>query len=270
MPPWPRGSSPAPGPVFDILLSLFALGADAWRESEDDESSSRSIEELFLGELLFGQEVGELQVSTGLRVQRDGGDWSTTIPLLLEYGLTARLQLELQLPYEYEEHDGDSVSALGNPSLGALYQLSDPTAERRFAIGGELTFPSISADVGEDGWSLEPFVLAFQRGERWDFNGGLGLELAHFSGEEEWSAHAASGWITDLGPCAGTFEVFVEGDEAGIAVSAAPGLVWHLGEFELGCAVAFGATDDAPDAELLITVTREFQVGQPLRRTGHP
>jgi hypothetical protein len=178
---------------------------------------------------------------------------------VLEYGLTDRLQFEMRLPYEWDNEE--NAAGFANVGLGALWQVEQGAdGSPRFAVGTDLTFPSSSSRVGDDAWTLEPFALIYRAGNPFDVNAGLGLPLSQDEGAWDVGGEGALAFIADLGPCAGTLELLGELDDARFELSAAVGTVWHAGSLELGFAVAAGLTDDAPDWQLMFTLTREWQI----------
>jgi hypothetical protein len=135
-----------PSALLPALVDTLGrpIAADGERET-----SRPLLEELFLSEVIYPQDRGEMQVSTGLELERDGRRSRFSVPLQIEYGITERLQMELSMPYE---HDGATdESGIGNVGVGVLYQLArDESDALRFALGAEFAFPSSSAGVGID------------------------------------------------------------------------------------------------------------------------
>ncbi|HTF90534.1 MAG TPA: hypothetical protein VK843_19105 [Planctomycetota bacterium] len=218
------------------------------------------LEELFLSDLIYPQERGELQISTGLWLGFDRGERRTVLPLVLEWGMTDDLQLELLLPY-VDDSDWD-VSGIDEVGVGALVQIAkDAQGGPQLAVGADVTF--LDAHSGEVDWSVEPFALFYRAGEALDLNAGLGLSLSEADGEWDTGALGALAFIKDLGPCTGSFEVLGEQEDGDLALSAAPGLSWRWGDYEFGCAVAVGLTDAAADVQVLFTLTREWSFARP-------
>ena len=76
---------------------VVPCGATRAQVEADDEKVEEYLQELFLGESAYSQDAGELQLSLGY-FWNDRGDDGSTLPLLIEYGITDNFQVGVTLP----------------------------------------------------------------------------------------------------------------------------------------------------------------------------
>ena len=188
--------------LWPVVLGLLLAGS-AWSEAgaEDLESDEQegAIEEVFLGELLFPQEEGELQVTLSTGYSSD----ETEAALTLEWGLSDRLQWEVEVEGVL---DGDETGILA-AEIGLRQTWLGVRPGLHGAIGLSATFEAQGAggSIG-DIVALEPVAVVAR-----DFD--QGHLFAQLSAE----------WIIDDGdegiPLSGSETSDVE-DELGDEVSA--------------------------------------------------
>ncbi|MCG8555368.1 MAG: hypothetical protein MJD61_08790 [Proteobacteria bacterium] len=130
-------------------------GDDDAAVDEDDEFP-QVLQELFVGEAVYPQELAELQLTLlghGLRTP-DGDMFGSAAAL--EFGLTSRLQVELEISLEHSA-GADPDSPVSAPELGVYFApLLCLEPELGVGTGLELTLPHPSDDAG---WGLEHFVV---------------------------------------------------------------------------------------------------------------
>jgi len=90
---------------------------------------SRPIQTFMMGRTVQTRNQGELQLSLGASHERmgesDGSQRFSEISAHAEYGLTDRLQLQAQLPYQIDDRQGsyNAQTNFGNAEVGATYSL---------------------------------------------------------------------------------------------------------------------------------------------------
>jgi hypothetical protein len=204
------------------------------------------LQELFLGEAVYPQDAGELQVTAELGAGRLGGPRGrseATGGLLVELGLTERLQLAARAPVAWVDADGERAAGLGNASVEAMYNpLSDRARGLAVSAGIEVSLPAPSR-VGEDAWGVEGFAVAYKVLGRVHANLTVGVELELPRGagtEREVAVAGALGVFAPIGRWVPVLEVRVDAGAEPAATMAA-GALWHpAGSFELGAAVQLG------------------------------
>jgi hypothetical protein len=223
------------------------------------------IEELFLGELASPQEQLELQITSAPAWQREGRRVEFSVPLLLELGVTDRLQIGGELPLALVRHDSGVAAGLGEVEAEIQYNLLDDRALGLcFSAGFAAVFPAGARELGAPGYALEPFVR---------LDKALGRVHLSLSASAEVRLPVARGDAAEVGPGAAlgaaipagalvpTVELAAELDEGTPLLLFAPGVLWHPARgFELGAALGVGLTDEAPDVGLLLLVTRELDL----------
>lgn len=95
---------------------------------------SEPIQEFFLGQTVYTQHQGDLELSVGGSHRRDADLRMTTLSARAEYGITNDLQVQAEVPMSMIDHPGGYiVNAFGdNISVGAMYNVlpggTDPIA----------------------------------------------------------------------------------------------------------------------------------------------
>jgi hypothetical protein len=141
-----------------VTLILLRPGLAAAQESR-----TQPLQELFLTEVVYPQEKGEVQVTFGSLVDRSRSDLSALLPFAIEYGLTNRWQIEAGWD-GYSQFHSAPIKHLQTArfSIGTKYSLMNIAHSRvHAAIGMDAEFPRTDAladDEGESGVELEPFV----------------------------------------------------------------------------------------------------------------
>lgn len=151
-------------PLSLLIVKTTLLGSQlAWAEQDF----------LFLIEEAYSQEADEWQWALQLtqsryRLDAASSDSKDRIGIInVEYGITERWQLELELPYQRskitDEDGSDTVSAIGNLELGASYLLfgeEDEGAAVRVGSSLSAAAGSEKEPVRSDEWGVEVFSSA--------------------------------------------------------------------------------------------------------------
>lgn len=247
-----------------ILGSQNFASADQSGPASADQSGpvDEIIQELFLGETVYPQERYELQMSGGLQWRHTDGLKSFEMPLLLELGLTSRLQVELGMPVVVIPAP-EVVSGAGNIEMGALYNVyRDRSREFALSLGVEAMLPSLSSRVGQSAYTFEPFLIAYKALGPIYANVSGSVEVSFpTQGETEVGGDLAVGLFKPFGALVPVFEFALAFEDEGATVQVAPGLIWHPGyELEVGLAVAIDLSEAANRA-VLFTSTWEMEFG---------
>lgn len=264
-----------------ILVVQFAMGAAPLVGQEEVGSDYVQLaNEYFLTDAVYPQERGELQVTTFPLLAFDDGS-SILLPLSLEYGITDRLQLELEWDAygSLRPNDLPRTSGTGNVELEMQYSLMNVGGSRsHVAFGLGVTLPSGDVDDGltEGLREYEPRLVVARDGAwgstPWQLFGQASLgfvdRTSSSPGEGEEDANEASlGMGATFG--FGRSRLILEGvwagsrwdggDEAEAYLSS--GLVWDLpGTWEAGVAAQVGVTGDSEAFSLAFVLLYEFEL----------
>ncbi|WP_437274900.1 hypothetical protein WME90_27020 [Sorangium sp. So ce375] len=263
-----RSAARRAGPGASLISLLVASTAAAPPEQEQaeaaDEPAKPPVEELFLGEAAFPQEALELQITSAPTWEHDGRRVGFSVPLLLELGITDRLQLGGELPLELARGDSGVVAGLGAVEVEALYNVvNDRWLGLVVSAGLGAELPAGSRELGAPGYALEPFVSLDKAigGVHVGISASAEIRLpAARRDETELSPGAALGVILPLGDVVPTVELAAELEDT-LSLLLAPGVLWHPASgLELGAALEIGLAGETPDAGLMLLVTTEIEL----------
>ncbi len=253
--------------VFLLAACLMASTACGQEEAEEEgENLIRPMfEELFLGTIVYAQEEGALQVTSGFFWNQRREDYHR-VPLILEYGITERFQIEAELPIDFERGGPGNAEGLGNVELGAYYNFyNNPCQGRAFGVGFELGLPSATNGVGKDALIYEPFFVAYQEFQPFavNFSAGLEIEDPTVTGEEtEVAGELAIAAFRRVGQFVPILELGMEIETEETDMRLAPGIYWkpprHKG-VEIGVSLPIGLTKSAPDIGAFLQINLEFE-----------
>jgi hypothetical protein len=217
-----------------LLLALPAAHVAA-QESEDDSPRvglPELIQEFALSETVYPQEKGETQITLStLRLRNDDGRLRET-GLKVEYGITKRLQIELEAPYVSLRPNGQSRQrGFGDTSLGLSYNLR-PGGGRRTAVslGFAVSLPTGNErkELGTGKTIFEPSVVLAQQVGKAQVHLSFGTELGGVEREYSYNLAAVYPMSRKFYP---TLELngFRAADE-GNRVYLTPGAVYRIGK----------------------------------------
>ncbi|WP_437477048.1 hypothetical protein WME75_27505 [Sorangium sp. So ce1014] len=256
-----------------LAASTAAAPAEQERTEAAGEPARPPVEELFLGETAFPQEALELQVTSAPAWERAGRRVRFGIPLLLELGITDRLQVGGELPLELVRHDSGVAAGLGAVQAEVLVNLvNDQALGLALSAGLEAGLPAGARALGAPGYALSPFVSLDKAmgGVHVAFSASAEVRLpAAPRDAAELGLGVALGVVWPLGAVVPTVELAAELDDAA-SLLLASGVLWHPARgLELGAALELGLLGETPDAGLLLLVTREIELagdgGDPLK-----
>jgi len=117
---------------------------------------SRPIDQFFMGRTVQTQEQGTAEISLGVSHERSGSNMSdrrfNEVKARAEVGVTDRLQLQAELPYQIDDRPGtfDAQENVGNIEVGGMYSLlrgDDPISlsaglDVQVPVGNQASLPS--------------------------------------------------------------------------------------------------------------------------------
>jgi hypothetical protein len=265
---------------FSILVILFAAFLGSIPPAHAQSNNEQQVQEVFQTELVYPQQKGELQLTTGLTFRKNLRVRLVQVPVSLEYGITDRWQISAQWDGLNSIHPvlGRPLLRSGDLSIGTKYSFMNvANTNLHLAVGFELGLPSGKRDnpMSEGNVEYEPFLIAAR-----DFPGmnnvqiftQLGIRLAQSkrqpnalededpAGRElNWNA----GFFVPVRRLSITTEfnlVTNEGiDRKQRHYALTPGLVWRLpGSWEIGIGAPIGLTRKSSDSSVILKLTREF------------
>jgi len=262
-----------------ILLPMLTLVG--WAA---DEEATHDF--LFLTDEAYVQEEGEWQfgVSIGYwdRVADDdaGEDalqHSVSAALEIEYGITERLQIELELPYLSHKAEETTASGIGDAEVGSGYAIVRETDSLPAVTAGiEFSLPTgdEDRDMGAGAWGYEGFVAVSKHISDLFLHASISYGRTDDAiGEEGKVDESEIGYrlavvrtlneginlIVELGG-----ESEREVDAAGESETAdtlyfVPGIQWECdAEWNLGLGIPVGLTDDSADWGGILKTQVEF------------
>lgn len=145
--------------LFSLLVIGLNLSPTAYA---DEDNLSPFVQELLLSNSGDNQELGEWQWAVSSQYLDLEQSKMSMFSTELEYGITSRFTLGLELPYAYIKPErGNSINGLGNIELSALYRLLEQD-DYYLSIAVEKSFDTAAEDIAEsqeDGWELDLIYL---------------------------------------------------------------------------------------------------------------
>lgn len=219
-------------------------------------------QELFLGEPPQVQERLELQLTSGVRWRADRGEPDTAVPLLVELGLTERLQVEVES--QVQSVAGPGEAEMTGLEAGLLYAVR---SRPPFLVSAGVS-AGLAGFSGEEealAWSVEPTILLQQPVGRLGVNLRLGAERerAFDGGDAEVSAGAALSCFVALSDLYPMLEAAVEASEDETSLVTAAGLAWAPRHgVELGVAVPVQLRPGAIRVGAIAMLTWEMELAE--------
>lgn len=167
---------------FAIALCFTALSIvqGAALAAADDDGFNEVIQEFFIAETVFSQKKGEIQATSGFEYWKNDSTRRMGVPLVLEYGVTNRFQVGINIPYYFLKTEaGGRANGVGDIETGFLYSLlkeDDPiaisvSADTGWASGNE------EKGLGEGKTEMGASVILAKRMGKGQVHLGLGGEF---------------------------------------------------------------------------------------------
>jgi hypothetical protein len=246
-----------------VVLALAASTGAPGAWAEDEPELEDVVQEVFLGQLAFSQDALELQVSAGSSwVEADDAHLLSPL-LVVELGLTDRLQIEVEAPFVVAiPGKGDAGGGPGNAEVGALYNVvRSPVLGLLISAGVAAMLPTASTDLIGRAYGAAAVLAAYKTmgAVHANLSAGSGVEV-ETAGEEvaQMVSEVALSLLVPFGVVTPIAEIGFEreGDENAIAFAA--GLAWHgSGALEIGVAGLMSNGEGAAEWGAVVNFTWE-------------
>lgn len=239
-------------------------------DEEDDTQVTPIVEELFLGFIVYPQEKDEVQLTFGYfdGIEAVG---NTRTAFEIEYGITDRFQIGLEVPVESVEEE-EPFNGVRNLGLELYYNFyNDRHSGRAYGVGFEFGLPVDSPSGESRAYVYEPFAVAYQEFRSFALNLSGAVEIEDPldpDGATETAGELAIGLIGKAPRIVPLLEWSVEIAPGETPVLLAPGLYCRRCCGPVDCAVSFpiGLNDEAPDFAVFFFAVVEFEARAICRR----
>jgi len=219
-----------------ILMMLFSCTGKIVAQEQSE--MEQYIQEFFIGETVFTQERKEFQVTLKPAFAGRRDLQQLSVPLELEYGISDRWQLSVEMPYLFSfAKELETKRGIGEAELSLMYALIKHNRLLSVSVGASVPFHTTSSDFkNDDEVVFESFARIGRQFERVQVHGYLAIE---FTRTDMMLNYGLSAMI-NLGHLNATLEMTAAKEEQ-IYYQISPGLIWHHSEgFEFGLAVCKG------------------------------
>lgn len=234
--------------AFAALLALGAPAAAADR--------NRLVQELFLTDDSQPQQRGELEAGAGVDYAHDDREDAAKVPFTAEWGLTDRLEIDVEAPFRYREPDsGASHAGPGDVAAGLSFGLLPDGDPNSFTVFARQTVPTGDEDdgLGRGTAVFQPGLAVGRRVGYGEVRGGGELTLG---GGSDVRAFAAG--ILPVRDFRLTLETEIT-DADDHLWRVAPGVFYRpVPGFEAGIGIPVGLSPGAPDLGFLARMTVNY------------
>lgn len=242
-----RPSSLAPAIICALGIVSLANGQSAGKKEE-------MIQEFFFAERVYTEAKHEVQVTISADFRRSSAFSLSEIPLLIEYGITDRLQVEGDIPL-YSKSNISGTSAERDITVGTLYSFLPDLDKFALTAGIALSFPRSSVDqAGEGKVRILPTVIIAKKVGQGEIHSGVSVAIGK-PFETTYNVAAVYPWAR----WRGTLELNSVLSNKPHALLVSGGIIRQLGAgFELGVGSPVGLTKGLPHWGVVFKLTREL------------
>jgi hypothetical protein len=235
-------------PAAAFLFAVLCLAPAVTAQDRE-----QPVQELFLGDSVYVQDRGEVQVTVGVSAFRSDGHWDWDVTPTFQYGLTPRLEIDASAPV-VSGAAGES-SGFGDASLALNYGLSTDLLKGAWTVGLEVSAPTGDEDRGRGAGNvgLSPHVSYGKAVGAADVHVFAGAER-HAGAPVSWTTGAA--WVRAFGRWRPVLEADAVRDGGEWGLVGTPGLYLKLSRYwEVGAAVPFRIAGEAPGHGVVVLLT---------------
>jgi hypothetical protein len=227
--------------VIICLASFFILLMHGSASAQKKAGINELLQELFIGETVYAQEKSEIQmtVKPAYWNQKEGTKLKN-FPLQVEYGITDRFQVDVELPYVFHNlKDEQATGNSGNIELGFLYNILKGNKPFAFSVAMSAGFPTVRKgkeinETGETEVEWQPTLIVARQVGKLQVHASVGAEITTSRSELQYNLAG----VMPMGDWRATLEVNARtGDEK--ITYLTPGVIWTgLDDFEFGLGVS--------------------------------
>lgn len=242
-----------------LILLVIIVFASAFHSAESQTYSemNQSIQEFFRSPIVFTQSQNELQISTGLALSKLYENWNSSIPFSLEYGITNKLEVEIEFPYNtYYNSNNERKSDFGNLEVGLMYNftLNNNIIAISTLLDTELPTSGEGNENQANDLELTPMIVLGKQFGKPQIHASLGSSFSN--GETSFLYNLA--FVHPLSFLKTTFELSgLTGEDESLFLT--PGIIYNeIDELELGIAFTKNIIEDDNNYGILLNIIYEF------------
>jgi len=216
------------------------------------------LQEFFTGETVFSQDRNEIQFT--LKPSFTKSEQSQLcIPFSVEYGITDRLQIEVEVPYLISSlTERQRIKGMGNAEVGLMYNILKSYRPFSLSVGINKNLKTAGKDIGayDEEASWEAYTVVARQLGSGQIHGNLRTELA----DGQINFNYGVGCVVNFGRFDGTFEVTTNKEEERIFYFT-PGLIWKQPNgLEFGMALSKSVDKYSDGWSLVAMMIYEFSI----------
>ena len=216
------------------------------------------LQEFFTEETVFSQDRNEIQFTLKPSFTKSE-QRQLCIPLSVEYGITDRFQIEVEVPYLISSlTERQRIRGMGNAEVELMYNILKSYRPFSLSVGISKTLKTAGKYIGaydnEPSW--EAFTVMARQLGIGQIHGNLRTELA----DGQIKFNYGMGCVFNFGRFNGTFEVTTDKEEERIFYFV-PGLIWKQPSgLEFGMALSKSVDKYSDDWSLVAMLIYEFSI----------
>ncbi len=179
--------------VLVFLAGSYSLCISKTATSQMMSGIEEQLQEFFIAQPVYPQHKNEIQFTTKPTYWKIQGAEITNFPFQVEYGLTNRLQIELELPYGSSHAiTGERLRGMGNAEIGFLFNILKGTNPFAMSLAMEVGLPTEKRIKGFERRKVawEPSLIVANQIGRAQVHASFGAELVR--GESAFNYNLAS------------------------------------------------------------------------------
>lgn len=241
------------------VVLLFGLMKPA--TAQKTEELKELLQVFFSGETVYPQAKNEVQLTTLPAFWKTKNTRTTTATSEIEYGVSKRFTVEVELPYSFIHQAGNqSVHGAGNMEIGLLYNIVNSNKSFALSAAMDIELPAKKEQKGiaEPELEWEPYLVAAKQFGRMQVHAAVAAEIT----KNETAFNYKLSTVFPFGDWRATLELNGKFNNEKI-IYLTPGLVWKgLNDFEFGLGFSRTITGNAGERGFIFMITHEFSLSK--------
>lgn len=246
----------APWTVACALVVGLTASPDATAQVYIDSDVDRPAEELMVGQTVYTQPQGVTQMILSGSQERDDDFRGSKVSARAEFGLTDRLQVQAEVPFDITDRSSNfaAQSGISRVEAGAKYLITEPGSDVGFAAGMDIEVPlakasDMTGDRPTEGPLYKPSLIIAAGGGPVTVHGSAQAEL----GMPQQGLNASIGGQYAAGSWVPSVELNSESQEnIKPEFYATPGVTYKFSEnAQLGVGAAIGLNEQSAPVNLM-------------------